>query len=222
MPNNPTTFNLTEEAFLLNSLHEVVKIWGRGSGHANFNLQIENGSAELQLSFKLGCPDDPHIVLPEHVPSNQHFDPPKHEYAPSHHYDQDQEEQPSQHCRHRRRKGPARKEKDRIRARNHQQARIIQPAALESLNSDQNKAASADIILPFDGKLLLIKENDSNQATDPVATTPTFSTAPPPSTLLFKAINQTSSDYIDVPSKEAIISFNRRACFFRCTLCYVL
>ena len=70
----------------------------------------------------------------------------KHEYAPSHHYHQDQEEQPSQHCLHRRRKGPARKEKDHIRARNHQQARIIQPAASESFNSDQNEAASADII----------------------------------------------------------------------------
>jgi hypothetical protein len=40
-----TTFSLTEEAFLLRSLREVVNVWASGSGQATFNLNISNGSA---------------------------------------------------------------------------------------------------------------------------------------------------------------------------------
>ena len=39
-------------------------IWHRGTGHASFNLQVNDGQADLQLSFKLGKPDDPHLPLP--------------------------------------------------------------------------------------------------------------------------------------------------------------
>ena len=53
-------FSSSEEAFLLKSLHEVVKVWASGNGKATFNLKIENGSAELQLAFRLGHPSDVH------------------------------------------------------------------------------------------------------------------------------------------------------------------
>ena len=42
----------------------MTKIWQRGTGHASFNLQVNDGQADLQLSFKLGKPDDPHLPLP--------------------------------------------------------------------------------------------------------------------------------------------------------------
>ena len=48
-----SNFCFTEEAFLLSSLHEVIKVWSRGSGQASFDLNISDGSAELKLGFKL-------------------------------------------------------------------------------------------------------------------------------------------------------------------------
>ena len=62
-----STFNYTEEAFLLSSSgREVVKVWARGSGQASFNLKISDGKAEVQLGFQLGHLAEPHCnpVLP--------------------------------------------------------------------------------------------------------------------------------------------------------------
>ena len=57
-------FSLSEEAFLLNSLQEVTKVWARASGKANFNLSVQDGQAHLQLGFQLGLPDDYHLPPP--------------------------------------------------------------------------------------------------------------------------------------------------------------
>jgi hypothetical protein len=46
---NTTNCSYSEEAFLLNSLHEVVKVWASGSGKADFQLKIDNGTAEPEL-----------------------------------------------------------------------------------------------------------------------------------------------------------------------------
>ena len=61
-----TTFSLTEEAFPLRSLREVVNVWARGSGQASFNLKSSNGTADLQLDFQLGLPYEPHLHPPHH------------------------------------------------------------------------------------------------------------------------------------------------------------
>ena len=113
----PTTsafsFTLSEEAFLLSSLSEVVKVWARGSGQANFNLKIDDGVADLQLNFKLGHPTDAHI--------NQE---PKY---PSPYQDQDGHLQKKRNVR----KSPSQRNRDRTRAAQHQ-ARLRQlglPAA---------------------------------------------------------------------------------------------
>ena len=53
---------MTEEAFLLRSLKEVVKVWGKGTGHATFNFSVKNGVGNLQLGFQLGLPHDPHEI----------------------------------------------------------------------------------------------------------------------------------------------------------------
>ena len=68
---NSIPFSLSEEAFLLNSLHEVTKVWARATGKATFNLSVQDGQAHLQLGFQLGMPGDPH--LPPHQPSKPRF-----------------------------------------------------------------------------------------------------------------------------------------------------
>jgi hypothetical protein len=57
----PIPFNQTEEAFFLNCVGEVVKIWSTKSGHAKMNILVENGMADIELSFKLGQPEDAHL-----------------------------------------------------------------------------------------------------------------------------------------------------------------
>ena len=43
-------FSNTEEAFVLSSLKEFVKVWGSGR-QANFNLECRNGLACIKLTF---------------------------------------------------------------------------------------------------------------------------------------------------------------------------
>ena len=61
--------NYSEEVFLQRSLREVVLIWNRGTGQADFNLRVRNGMAELHLGFQLGHPRDPHFIQPKRNPS---------------------------------------------------------------------------------------------------------------------------------------------------------
>ena len=49
---NTTNFSYSEEAFLLNSLHEVVKVWASGKGKADFQLKIK--MEQLSYSLPLG------------------------------------------------------------------------------------------------------------------------------------------------------------------------
>ena len=139
-------FSPSEEAFLLNSLHEVVKVWASGNGKATFNLKIENGSAELQIAFVLGHPHDVHAVPPRHPQHDPHHD----------------QHLPRRRPRH---KGPARREKDRARAVKHQ-------AFLKS----KKTAESADILLPFRGKILPLANEIATQETASVEQTPLAST----------------------------------------------
>ena len=126
---NFSTYSVTEEAFLHSSLHELVKVWASGSGKASFHLDICDGVAELQLNFKLGHP------------SQSHCD----QYVPQHHHLHDKQEgyQP----RRRRRKGPARRERDRLRAAEHH-ARTTQ--------------TPQGVILPFNGRILATKPRISS------------------------------------------------------------
>ena len=52
-------YSNTEEAFVLSSLKEFVKVWGSGR-QGNFNLECRNGLACVKLSFDLGHPSDLH------------------------------------------------------------------------------------------------------------------------------------------------------------------
>ena len=134
---NPSMFNITEEAFLLASLKEVVHVWARGNGQASFNLSIKDGQADLQLGFQLGRVADPHLP-------HLHY----HEAAPA--FNQDQDYQP--HPR-RKWKGPARRDRDRARAAQHQARHQPEIAAASTAASE---TASHAVILPFIGKLLPI------------------------------------------------------------------
>ena len=85
-----TTFNCTEEAFLLRSLKEVVNVWARGHGQASLNLTVTDGVAALNLGFQLGRPSDPHLQGHHH-----------HEHA-----------QPLHQHRKQRRRGQARRDRE--------------------------------------------------------------------------------------------------------------
>ena len=150
--------SFTEEAFLFSSFQEAVKVWRKGSGQASFSLQIDDGKAELQLSFKLGHPSDlqfePDVPL---IPDQ----------------DQDYVGQP---CRHHHRKGPARREKDRLRAVKHQA--WIRPDK-DGIDK-KNKAVSAEVILPFNGKLLPVRDNANSETAAAPAVTPPAACGPPP------------------------------------------
>ena len=67
---NTSNFSYSEEALLLNSLHEVVKVWTSENGNAEFKFKIENGTAELQLAFKLGDPVTPTMLSHNTISSN--------------------------------------------------------------------------------------------------------------------------------------------------------
>ena len=115
---------MTEEAFLLHSLKEVVKIWSRGSGQATFNLSVQDGLASLQLGFQLGRPADSHIlpqdsdlVQPQHQPDD----------LPQDHAGWQQQ------WRRRRYRGPAQRARDRARAAAHQASYQSSPAAVPAV-----------------------------------------------------------------------------------------
>ena len=153
-----TTFNLTEEAFLLESLHEVVKVWSRGSGQASFNLDVCDGVADLKLCFKLGLPGDLHVV-PGVVPH-----PPFQHQHQNHH---------PQAKKQKRRKGPAQLAKDRARAAAHQ-TRLQSEAAVPVRTET---AAPAAIMLPFSGNILPLRNPTLNPVVPPTVTPSTLSSS---------------------------------------------
>ena len=161
-----TNFNLSEEAFLLSSLREVVHVWAKGSGQATFNLDIKDGVADLQLGFRLGHPADPHL--------NQQQCEPNHHLPPAEHYPIQQKK---------RRKGPARRESDRARAAQHRARFQPESAAASSCVEEMTGAGALKlpaVILPITGKLLPVKPVTSppSNAAVPAATPPPR--APPP------------------------------------------
>ena len=139
-----STFTLSEEAFLLSSLSEVVKVWARGSGQANFNLSIDDGVADLQLNFKLGHPTAAHI-------HQEHCEP----VYPPHH-------QEGGHL-------PNKRNRDCARAAQHQ-TRLRQLGLAAASNCDAADPVP-DIVLPFSGKLIQVKPT-APVATPPLSTPP--------------------------------------------------
>ena len=165
--------HFTEEAFLLSSLNEVVKVWARGSGQAKFDLSICDGVADLSLNFKLGHPSDQHCEPPHQTfqhdqPDAQHEEPDKEPFHPV--------PQP---------KSQARREKNRLRAARHRAATAVATAAAA------DSASASTVILPFKGKILpVIRKEEATAAPqtaaptspDPAAT-PTSSTSTTASTI---------------------------------------
>ena len=193
---NPSTnFNLSEEAFILSSLKEVVNVWARGSGQATFNLRIVDGFAELRLGFQLGSPTDLHLLREQVDPLPQ--------------------EPPRRYRKQKKKKSPAKLAKDRARAAEHQ-ARIKPEVAATSTSSSAEET-SLDIILPITGKLIPLKSISSPteavaaSASPPTAATGTLRTAasaatppqrapPPPRSTppTKKAAASTPKRYLDV------------------------
>ena len=141
-----TSFSLTEEAFVLRSLKEVVNVWAMGSGKATFTLNIDKGTADLKLGFQLGCPTDAHLPNQPHL--NQNL---------------------AKQYRQGKRKSPSQRRRDQTRAARHQAAAA---AALMTQNPFEAAPAPA-VMLPFVGNILPILPTPSApQATAPVASPP--------------------------------------------------
>ena len=110
-------FTNTEEAFVLSSLNEFVKVWGSG-GQSNLNLECRNGFACIKLSFNLGHPTSPHLNSP------QYFSPAK---------------QPT-----RRRNGPARKLKNIERTKAHHKAGLVAAATAVNQATKNESSGSSE------------------------------------------------------------------------------
>ena len=134
--------NNSEESFLLCSLHEVLKVWRKGSSQASFNLDIKDGVATLQLNFQLGNPDDLHY--------DHHVPPQSDVHSPGHHL--------HKQAHGGRRKGPARREKDRARAAAHRAAQLkTAVSAVSPPPVVSEKTAVPAVKLPFSGNMLPLK-----------------------------------------------------------------
>ena len=48
----PTRHNEDNETLIYNTIHELIKIWRKGSGQANLSIDINDGLCDLNLSFK--------------------------------------------------------------------------------------------------------------------------------------------------------------------------
>ena len=168
----------TEEAFLLSSLNEVVKVWARGSGQAKFDLSICDGVADLSINFKLGHPSDEHC-------DHQTLQPDPHD---AQHEGEEPGQEPLRPVPQR--KSQAGQERNQLRAARH---RTATAAAAESAES---AAASTDVILPFKGKIIPVLRKEEATA-DPQTSAPTSSlpTATPtsPSTTTASTIGAAAS-----------------------------
>ena len=184
-----TNFHRSEEAFILSSLREVVNVWSRGSGQATFNLSIVDGFVDLQLGFRLGHPTDPHL-LPDPV-HPLHLTPDEANNVQS----------------RKRKKGPARREKDRARAARHQARFQPEAAAVSTLSEEQQ---SPPVILPITGKLIQLKSTSVTapapaqppavlpSAAVPAATPPHGASPSTPATPHTKTAAMPPMRYVDV------------------------
>ena len=186
-----TMFSLSEEAFLLRSLKEVVLFWSRGSGQASFNLTVKDGKGDLQLGFQLGSPSDAHLSPDQFV------------LHPHHHGPQQEQDLPT----FRRPKCPSRRKRDRNRAAKHQAQVCTGTAAAGGF---KQAAAATAVKLPFQGKILPIKLEENSGPVAPVAAPakPTSATKSPDSSFPtntplappIKAPNPAGPPKIDVDS----------------------
>ena len=119
-------FNQTEEDFLLSCVQEVFKVWS-SHGKADLNISVNNGQAAVHLDFQLGEPNQLHA-------RGQH----KYEEA---------------YSLPRKYKSPVKKEKDRVRAAEHQR-KLKQsqfPFSAASPSTIPTSAASAAPPTPSSG-----------------------------------------------------------------------
>ena len=158
------SFNNTEEAFLLSSLNEIVKVWAKGSGRAKFDLNICDGVAELSLNFKLGHPSDQYCDPPH--PPQQHVQRDAHQQGEERGQDQETFRPPVP-----RRMIRAQRERNRLRAARHRAATVTEAGAAVT----EAVAASDNIILPFKGTILPFSRREVTAAPRTVA-----SRYPPP------------------------------------------
>lgn len=99
-----------------------MKVWASKSGKAKLNISVENGLVDLQLGFKLGFPEDPHLSPPP----------------------------PDPHSSHPKYKTEVKKAKDRARAAAHQHALRTRSSESDQITQDthQQQQGAAPVPLP--------------------------------------------------------------------------
>ena len=174
----------TEEAFVLSSLKEFVKLWGSGT-QSSFLLECNNGQAWFKLCTQLGSPGSPHFVpqLPQQETLNV-----------------DQRNKV-------RRKGPGHLLKDSARATAHRANQLAARAAADQTDVRDPPSASADAptaVLPAasDGppKSPPAVSAGTSPTTHDAPSSPTPPPATPPSPLEPAATAGSSSSSSAVPA----------------------
>ena len=56
------SFHQSEENFVYSCIVDIVNVWTRGTGLASFSIDVEDGSAKIDMSFSLGHPSDVHVL----------------------------------------------------------------------------------------------------------------------------------------------------------------
>ena len=112
------TFHQLKREFLHRQLDEVIAIWARGSGQGKFKLSVDEGIPDLQFGIQLNFQDAP-LHKPPH---NPHEHPHK----------------------TKRRRGPARQSRDRIRAADHQAKSTV----AASVTAEESSLASTSGSFP--------------------------------------------------------------------------
>ena len=71
------SFSQSEEAFLFRNVRDIINVWSGGAGQARMNIFVNNGQAELQLTYRLGHPDARHLPYHQHYPNYQYQNLPR-------------------------------------------------------------------------------------------------------------------------------------------------
>ena len=180
----------TEEAFVLASLKEFVKLWGSGS-QASFQLQCSKRQVSFHLSSQLGAPADRHF-LPSPRPKDLfhgYHDPQPHPQ---------------------RQKSPRQRERDRARAAAHRAAIDLEKSK-QAVTADTESDSTVDPHLPPNQAVPAVPVPEPQDLADPAARLPQNEGAPPPNPLPKEAVsaapnlppNEAAPAVLNIPPTQA-------------------
>ena len=192
MTNSSSIFSLPKRDFLHSKLDDIINLWARRSGQGTFYLSVIDGVPNFQCGLQLDFSD---VSVPEHSPQ-----------LAQHH----------QHQLHQgpRRRGAGRQTRNRERAAKFQAAKAAATAASAKPNHTfpgHAVKASADVILPFSGRLLPVVSTAPSPSPAPTTSdvTAPVSTPSPAAPASRAAPTQTYKSTSATPSTDIDMSANK-------------